>query len=126
MKCPFIMQCSCPGVEDKSLFPIFRKVHITQCNPRRICTQCSSAFRIAGNMFKSTMQVNLKLSSNVLQIIEFNSFISAGHPRPILQECIPEYINIPAGFIKNFRRRYQLYHATHGDVFSLNTITLFC
>ena len=120
IKCPFVIRWSCPGVKDKSLAPIFRKVYVTQCNPVHSCGLCKESFRIAMRMSKIPNKYDLKSLSSVLKMTKIDPCLPARHLRSLLETCLPDTIHLDSEFLKCFRKRCQLYHATHSEVLALN------
>ena len=121
IQCPFIIRWSCPGVKDKSLAPIFRKIFITHCNPRHTCGLCKESFRIATKMSKSGNKYDVNSLSNVLKMTKIDPCLPARHLRSLLETCLPSSISIDHDFLSNFRKRCQLYHAKNCNVSLLTT-----
>ena len=98
IRCPFFIRWSCPGVKDKSLAPIFRKVYIIQCNPVHRCGLCKESFRIAMRMSKSKDKYDIKSLSNVLRMTKIDPCLPARHLRSLLQTCLPDTVHLDSDF----------------------------
>ena len=60
INCPFLVRFSCPGVKDKSLPVIFRRVKITHCNPKHSCGLSIHAYKNVSKSSKSKNKLNYK------------------------------------------------------------------
>ena len=67
-------------------------------------------------MSKSTIKFDLNSLSNVLRMTKIDPCLPARHLRSLLENCLPNNYLIDAQFLDNFRKRCQLYHATHSVV----------
>ncbi len=71
-------------------------------------------------MSKSPAKIDLTSLTNILKMTKIDPCLPARHLRSLLEGCVDRFVDINADFFKNFRRRCQLYHATHADVSNLN------
>ena len=117
--CPFLVRFSCPGIKDKSVHPIFRQVNITKCNPKHSCGLSTSSYRAASRLSKSQSKFDYKALNSVVNVMKIDPHLPARHLRSLLVGCLPPETDISSDYISNFRKRCQLYHASHPDALEL-------
>ena len=126
LDCPFIVRFSCPGVKDKSLPAIFRKVNITFCNPIHNCGLSKSSYRKASHSSKSQNKFEYKVIQSVVNVMKIDPHLPARHLRSLLVGCLSSDTDISAHFLCNFRKRCQLYHASHPNALELSRDDALC
>ena len=115
VQCPFMIRFSIPGIKNKKRPTIFYEVRITQVNPSHTCLLSPLSFRVDKRSSTSTKKIELNALNIVVKCLKLDPHLSAIHLRPLLAPCLPLDTNLSCDFIKNFRRRYQLYMAKHYD-----------
>ena len=118
--CPFIIRWSVPGVKDKSLPTICRQVTITKCDPTHNCGISCESFRNASRMSKCSKKFDIKTLNGVVNKMKIDPHLPPRHMRSLLNGCVPKHIVMDAVYLRNFRRRCQLYHAANPNSISIN------
>ena len=58
--------------------------------------------------------------TGVVNMMKIDPHLPCRHIRSLLNGCVPKHVVLDAVYIRNFRRRCQLYHAANPNSISLN------
>ena len=88
-ECLFIIRWLFPGIKDKYLTSIFRKVYKTKCNSKHTRGLCKESLCIVIKLYKTSVNLDLKSISNVLRMKKVDPCLPEKHLRALLEDCLP-------------------------------------
>ena len=74
---------------------------------------CCKSYNVAKRKSTSIKKIELSALSVVIQCIKVNPHLPSNHLRSLLASCLPLETNLSSDYVKNFRRRCNLYIASN-------------
>ena len=113
VNCPFVIRFSMPGIKKKLKPPIFHVVRITFVNPSHLCQFSPQSYNVAKRKSTSIKKIELSALSVVIQCIKVNPHLPSNHLRSLLASCLPLETSLSSDYVRNFRKRCNLYIASN-------------